>query len=232
MVQMMPGWTERRHAYTVEDWLNGVQLPYHAVGRRKGGLPAGTQHPLGDYARASATQSKSNAARWLDGEMDSSPQDPVQLYQPVAQLAERFNIQHRLQMQRAVPLQLDLAVETAPATFSVGSPTRQIKQLFTVDDFMGKWADSLGNSVSVFSMDAYRAQLLVTLIQPPRKDVHLKLRKRGDGEWLCGNAVLDREWSASGNLHWLASDGRLSVWVRPPGYEDDLDSTVDLTAWS
>jgi len=97
----------------------------------------------------------------------------------------------------------------------------------TAEDLLGHWADSLGNSVHVFSEDAYQVRLLATLSQPPRKDVHLKVRPMHGGTWICGNAALDMSWSSTTQLHWLAADGRISVWVRPHGYQDFPESGQD-----
>lgn len=86
------------------------------------------------------------------------------------------------------------------------------------EHLLGTWADSLGNSVLVFSVDAYAVRLVATLSQPPRKDITLKLKQSVDGGWMCGNAKLDLSWSTAVQLHWLTADGRISVWVRPqPG---------------
>lgn len=86
----------------------------------------------------------------------------------------------------------------------------------SADQLLGMWADSLGNAVSVAQTDAYQLKLTATLSQPPRKDIHLAVRPTADGGWNCGNALLDPVWSTSDQLHWHASDGRVSVWVRLP----------------
>jgi len=56
---------------------------------------------------------------------------------------------------------------------------------------LGSWTDSKGNSVMVFSVDAYEVRLMATLSPHPRQDVNLKLRQLPDGGWACGNAILD-----------------------------------------
>merc|ERR1719507_1927691 len=81
-------------------------------------------------------------------------------------------------------------------------------------DFLGTWADSLGNAVIVSSEDAYQLRLLAVLSQPPRRDIHLAMRPMPGGGWTCGNAMLDPTWSSPTQLHWLTADGRISVWVR------------------
>mmetsp|Transcript_95116 Transcript_95116/g.193469 ORF Transcript_95116/g.193469 Transcript_95116/m.193469 type:complete len:111 (-) Transcript_95116:69-401(-) len=88
-------------------------------------------------------------------------------------------------------------------------------QLVLPDGLLGTWADSLGNAVSVFSIDAYQVRLMATLSQPPRPDIHLKIFPAAAGGWICGNAMLDPSWSTESQLHWLTIDGRISVWVRP-----------------
>jgi len=84
------------------------------------------------------------------------------------------------------------------------------------EQLLGHWADSLGNAVHVFSVDAYQVRLMATLSQPPRPDIHLTLRPYYGG-WICGNAALDPTWSSKTQLHWITADGRLSVWVRSQG---------------
>merc|ERR1719401_1908574 len=51
------------------------------------------------------------------------------------------------------------------------------------EQFLGNWADSLGNSVVVFSMCAYEVALMATLSQPPRKDINLRISQLPDGVW-------------------------------------------------
>mmetsp|Transcript_117197 Transcript_117197/g.233538 ORF Transcript_117197/g.233538 Transcript_117197/m.233538 type:complete len:243 (+) Transcript_117197:54-782(+) len=85
----------------------------------------------------------------------------------------------------------------------------------TAETLLGTWADSLGNSVTVFNVDAYSVRMCATLSQPPRRDITLKLQPVLGGGWVCGNAMLDPAWSTANQLHWLTTDGRISVWVRP-----------------
>mmetsp|Transcript_89205 Transcript_89205/g.266067 ORF Transcript_89205/g.266067 Transcript_89205/m.266067 type:complete len:228 (-) Transcript_89205:18-701(-) len=85
------------------------------------------------------------------------------------------------------------------------------------EDLLGAWADSLGNAVLVSSVDAYELHLLAVLSQPPRQDIQLNLRPVPGGGWICGNAMLDPSWSLTTQLHWVTSDGRISVWVRLQG---------------
>lgn len=82
-----------------------------------------------------------------------------------------------------------------------------------VQDLLGAWADSLGNAVFVSSLDSTKTKLEAVLARPPRPDIHLSMRPV-EGGWQCGNAKLDLSWSSRSTLHWVAKDGRVSVWVR------------------
>lgn len=89
-------------------------------------------------------------------------------------------------------------------------------ELRKLESFLGDWADSLGNRVNVFSADAYQMKLMVTLSNPPRKDIHLQIWPvEFGGGWMCGNSILEPFWSSETELHWVTKDGRVSVWVRP-----------------
>lgn len=82
-----------------------------------------------------------------------------------------------------------------------------------VQDLLGAWADSLGNAVFVSSLDSTKTKLEAVLARPPRQDIHLSMRPV-EGGWQCGNAKLDLSYSSRSTLHWVAKDGRVSVWVR------------------
>jgi len=103
----------------------------------------------------------------------------------------------------------------APKSRPAWTPGAQGGSGLRPDQFLGNWADSLGNAVVVFSMCAYQVRLMATLSQPPRPDINLKISQLPDGGWLCGNATLDPAWSTETQMHWLTADGRISVWVRP-----------------
>jgi len=82
---------------------------------------------------------------------------------------------------------------------------------------VGNWVDSQGNQVQVMQVDAYTVKLMAVLSRPPRNDIHLPLKPiTAGGGWQCGHSVLDPMWTSSKQLHWVAMDGRVSVWVRPP----------------
>jgi len=84
------------------------------------------------------------------------------------------------------------------------------------DSLLGHWVDSQGNGVHVLSTDAYDVKLNATLSRPPRPDIHLAVKPIVlGGGWQCGHSILDPVWSSDTQLHWVAQDGRVSVWVRP-----------------
>lgn len=84
------------------------------------------------------------------------------------------------------------------------------------EQLLGHWVDSQHNSVHVLSTDAYEMRLEATLSRPPRPDIHLSVKPvmLGAG-WQCGHSLLDPMWTNPRQLHWVAMDGRVSVWVRP-----------------
>mgnify|MGYP002803616764 CR=1 FL=1 len=84
------------------------------------------------------------------------------------------------------------------------------------ESLLGKWVDSQGHSIHVLSTDAYYVRLLATLSKAMQPDKHLALKpvRLGAG-WQCGHSILDPSWSTSTQLHWVAGDGRVTVWVRP-----------------
>jgi len=78
---------------------------------------------------------------------------------------------------------------------------------------MGRWVDSYGNSVSVYSTDAYEMRPMATLMKESRPDVHLRLVP-ANGGWRCGEAVLDIQQSSTSQVRWVFPDGRESFWTR------------------
>jgi len=98
------------------------------------------------------------------------------------------------------------------------------------EKFLGHWVDSQGNAVHVLSTDAYDVNLVATLSRPPRPDIHLAIKPVVlGGGWQCGHSLLDPVWTSEQQLHWVAMDGRVSVWVRPqePKADDDAKGTED-----
>mmetsp|Transcript_40047 Transcript_40047/g.127434 ORF Transcript_40047/g.127434 Transcript_40047/m.127434 type:complete len:127 (-) Transcript_40047:341-721(-) len=84
------------------------------------------------------------------------------------------------------------------------------------DALSGNWTDSYGNTVCVYSADAFDAQLIATLSRPPRRDINLPVlpAKLGCG-WHCGDAAL--VGSSTRQLWWLFPDGNVSIWTRSQG---------------
>jgi len=111
--------------------------------------------------------------------------------------------------------------------------------LLAPENLLGHWVDSQGNAVHVLSTDAYDVRLEATLSRPPRADIHLSVKPvmLGAG-WQCGHSLLDPVWTSPSQLHWVAMDGRVSVWVRPQegaqdfelGYEDELAEEAEQAA--
>eukprot|EP00931_Biecheleriopsis_adriatica_P103792 TRINITY_DN78589_c0_g1_i1.p1 TRINITY_DN78589_c0_g1~~TRINITY_DN78589_c0_g1_i1.p1 ORF type:complete len:306 (+),score=71.19 TRINITY_DN78589_c0_g1_i1:71-988(+) len=90
-------------------------------------------------------------------------------------------------------------------------------EYMAVEHLMGKWIDSQGYAVHVLSTDAYDVRLLATLSKPGVPDKFLSLKPiRLRGGWQCGHSILDSTWSTAAQIHWIAADGRVTVWVRPP----------------
>eukprot|EP00403_Amphidinium_massartii_P037223 CAMPEP_0178451912 /NCGR_PEP_ID=MMETSP0689_2-20121128/43949_1 /TAXON_ID=160604 /ORGANISM="Amphidinium massartii, Strain CS-259" /LENGTH=234 /DNA_ID=CAMNT_0020077553 /DNA_START=63 /DNA_END=764 /DNA_ORIENTATION=+ len=87
----------------------------------------------------------------------------------------------------------------------------------TPQDLYGNWTDSFGNTVCVYSCDAFTTRLVATLSKPPRRDINLPLTPLGDGEgWLCGRGVMDfsRTSIQDGKLCWAFPDGKCSMWTK------------------
>lgn len=116
-----------------------------------------------------------------------------------------------------------LAVGVAPKvvnrrqmTFDSRPATETPEGMLSNDQLLGHWVDSQGNAVQVLNLDAYDVRLNATLSKPPRADINLALKPVVlGGGWQCGHSVLDPVWSSETQLHWVATDGRVSVWVRP-----------------
>lgn len=85
----------------------------------------------------------------------------------------------------------------------------------TAKDFCGNWTDSFGNTVCVYSTDAFKIELVASLSRPPRPDIRLQLRPMDNGEgWFCGKAILSRIGDSACELAWTFPDGKVSVWKR------------------
>lgn len=108
------------------------------------------------------------------------------------------------------------------------SPDDSPPGVLNADKLLGPWMDSQGNAVHVMSTDAFDVKLLATLTRPPRHDIHLAIRPvMLGGGWQCGHSLLDSTWTTEEQLHWVAADGRVSVWVRMQEAAGDATSTVN-----
>jgi hypothetical protein len=95
------------------------------------------------------------------------------------------------------------------------TPSKDDANFLSPSAFLGHWVDSEGNTVHVFSTDAFETRLAATLLRPSRHEIHLSIRPVFyGGGWQCGHSVLDPDWSSEARLHWVTSDGKLTVWVR------------------
>lgn len=96
------------------------------------------------------------------------------------------------------------------------------------ESLSGAWIDSQGSTVQVVSTDAYNVRLLATMSRPGRPDMFLSVKpiRMGAG-WQCGHYILDENWSTRSQLHWVAGDGRVSVWVRPQERPASTDAVGD-----
>lgn len=85
---------------------------------------------------------------------------------------------------------------------------------FGPEDFLGNWVDSHGNSVLVYSADAWEVVLTATISRPNKNDITLRVRLNEDASWTCGNSWLDCSQSSPEQICWVAADQRRSVWTR------------------
>eukprot|EP00931_Biecheleriopsis_adriatica_P007148 TRINITY_DN108466_c0_g1_i1.p1 TRINITY_DN108466_c0_g1~~TRINITY_DN108466_c0_g1_i1.p1 ORF type:complete len:293 (+),score=53.37 TRINITY_DN108466_c0_g1_i1:61-879(+) len=81
-------------------------------------------------------------------------------------------------------------------------------------EFLGNWVDMQGNSVLVYSVDAFEMRLMASVSRPAGRSLQLSLRELPDGGWICGNATLDFSMSSMEELHWVGHNGKYSVWTR------------------
>lgn len=108
------------------------------------------------------------------------------------------------------------------------------ERYLAAENLFGAWVDSQGSTVQVVSTDAYNVRVLATMSRPGRPDMFLAVKpiRMGAG-WQCGHYILDESWSTKSQLHWVAGDGRVSVWVRPqerPASTDAVGDDGDDTA--
>jgi len=78
---------------------------------------------------------------------------------------------------------------------------------------MGRWVDSFGNRVSVYSTDVYEMRPMAILMKGSQPAVHLRLVP-ANGGWRCGEAVVDIQQSSTSQVRWVLPDGTESFWTR------------------
>mmetsp|Transcript_11228 Transcript_11228/g.32041 ORF Transcript_11228/g.32041 Transcript_11228/m.32041 type:complete len:280 (+) Transcript_11228:43-882(+) len=106
--------------------------------------------------------------------------------------------------------------KTTPMAADLGHPLETFVCPTSADQLLGHWVDSQGNSVHVMCIDAWDAKLVATLSRSPRPDITLAIKPiMMGGGWQCGHSLLDPLWTTEEQMHWVAVDGRVSVWVRP-----------------
>jgi hypothetical protein len=94
-----------------------------------------------------------------------------------------------------------------------GSRGRSMLGRVDARDLVGNWTDSFGNTVCVYSVDAYSPSLIATLSNPPRRDFNLPMTRLPKfGGWRCGGAMLDSV--SPTELSWRFPNGKTSVWRR------------------
>jgi len=93
-------------------------------------------------------------------------------------------------------------------------PRTSLRGALSAQELLGNWVDLLGNSVLVYSTDAWQLRLVAAMSRPSRPDVHLSVRHDALQGWICGNAALDTATSRQDQLQWVSPDGRTSVWMR------------------
>merc|ERR1711956_192339 len=93
-------------------------------------------------------------------------------------------------------------------------PRTALRGALSAEELLGNWVDLLGNSVLVYSTDAWQLRLTASMSRPSRPDVLLSVRHDAIHGWVCGNAAMDPSTSRQDQLQWVAPDGRTSVWIR------------------
>lgn len=82
------------------------------------------------------------------------------------------------------------------------------------EDLLGTWVDLHGNSVMVYSSDAWEVRLTAAMSRPNRPDLNLSVRPSPNGGWFCGNFEMDAASSSKQRIVWYAADGSMSAWSR------------------
>mmetsp|Transcript_22396 Transcript_22396/g.63617 ORF Transcript_22396/g.63617 Transcript_22396/m.63617 type:complete len:268 (-) Transcript_22396:237-1040(-) len=110
------------------------------------------------------------------------------------------------------------------------STSEDVDGVMSAEKLLGHWVDSKGNAIHVMNTDAFDMRLVAALSRPPRPDIQLAIRPvMMAGGWQCGHSLLDPAWSSEDQMHWVALDGQVSVWVRPQDYHsEDHDGSDKL----
>lgn len=87
---------------------------------------------------------------------------------------------------------------------------------FSGSDLIGEWRDSIGNDISVVFIDAYKETLQAELDRGIGDVCVLKIKRDEDGNWKCGNGILDLEKVQPSRLVWNKKNepGEGTVWIR------------------
>mmetsp|Transcript_87436 Transcript_87436/g.270725 ORF Transcript_87436/g.270725 Transcript_87436/m.270725 type:complete len:217 (+) Transcript_87436:230-880(+) len=196
-----------------------AKSPGNHTGRRAqrgsaaAGLPA--PEPAAAAAAAAARPVQTSRTEASLGELIRGAQSQAaSRRRPVS--AQEMNELIRSAQMRNIPSAQAVAM-AAPKWSAPTEGRRQQRGLVGLtgpQDFLGNWVDMQGNSVLVYSTDAWELRLLAAMSRPPRPDLCLSIRWAPSGGWLCGNYTLDPSASSAEQLHWLSQDGRSSVWTR------------------
>ena len=83
----------------------------------------------------------------------------------------------------------------------------------SADQLCGTWTDSYGNTVNVYSTDAYQMRLCAMLVKHGRRDINLPLLPSAGGcGWHCGGGTMVA--SSDSQVWWAFPTGSVSVWTR------------------
>lgn len=92
----------------------------------------------------------------------------------------------------------------------------ETKTSYSAGDLIGQWRDSIGNDISVVFIDAYKETLQAELDRGIGEVTKLKIKRDENGNWRCGNGILDLEKSERARIFWGRTDepGEGTVWIR------------------
>eukprot|EP00928_Gymnodinium_smaydae_P055622 TRINITY_DN39124_c0_g1_i1.p1 TRINITY_DN39124_c0_g1~~TRINITY_DN39124_c0_g1_i1.p1 ORF type:complete len:208 (-),score=33.58 TRINITY_DN39124_c0_g1_i1:146-769(-) len=90
----------------------------------------------------------------------------------------------------------------------------EVGELLDPMNLLGNWADTTGNCVKVYSIDAWEVRVMASLSRPGKPDLQLALWPTPEGGWSCGNTILNPAASSKDELHWICPDGSTNIWLR------------------